>query len=73
VWAPRLSAASATEALRLGVPSDVGSVVAFLLSGDACWLTGQTLAIDGGLTLPAAGEPTGLAPNYFLDTIGDLT
>ncbi|QYJ02568.1 SDR family oxidoreductase [Nocardioides panacisoli] len=36
---------------RLGVPDDIGSVVAFLLSGDAAWLTGQTLVIDGGLTL----------------------
>ncbi|MEO6604895.1 MAG: SDR family oxidoreductase [Aeromicrobium sp.] len=36
---------------RLGVPDDVGSVVAFLLSEDAAWITGQTLTIDGGLML----------------------
>jgi NAD(P)-dependent dehydrogenase (short-subunit alcohol dehydrogenase family) len=36
---------------RLGVPDDVGSVVAFLLSDDAAWVTGQTIVIDGGLTL----------------------
>jgi len=36
---------------RLGVPDDVGSVVAFLLSDDAAWMTGQTLVIDGGLLL----------------------
>jgi NAD(P)-dependent dehydrogenase (short-subunit alcohol dehydrogenase family) len=36
---------------RLGVPEDVGSVVAFLLSRDAAWVTGQVLVIDGGLTL----------------------
>jgi len=36
---------------RLGVPSDIGSVVAFLLSADASWLTGQLLVVDGGLTL----------------------
>ncbi len=36
---------------RLGVPDDVGSVVAFLLSDDAAWLTGQTILIDGGLSL----------------------
>jgi 3-oxoacyl-[acyl-carrier protein] reductase len=36
---------------RLGVPEDVGSVVAFLLSDDAAWMTGQTLVIDGGLLL----------------------
>ena len=36
---------------RLGVPEDIGSVVAFLLSDDAAWLTGQTLVVDGGITL----------------------
>jgi len=36
---------------RLGVPADVGSVVAFLLSDDASWVTGQTILIDGGLGL----------------------
>ena len=36
---------------RLGVPDDIGSVVAFLLSEDAAWVTGQTITIDGGLTL----------------------
>jgi NAD(P)-dependent dehydrogenase (short-subunit alcohol dehydrogenase family) len=36
---------------RLGVPQDVGSVVAFLLSDDAGWMTGQTLVIDGGVLL----------------------
>lgn len=41
---------------RLGEPQDIGSVVAFLLSEDASWLTGQTLVIDGGVTLTAGGE-----------------
>ncbi len=36
---------------RLGLPDDVSGVVAFLLSGDAAWVTGQTVVIDGGLTL----------------------
>lgn len=36
---------------RLGVPEDIGSVVAFLLSDDAGWMTGQTLVIDGGVLL----------------------
>lgn len=36
---------------RLGVPEDIGSVVAFLLSEDAAWLTGQVVVVDGGLTL----------------------
>ncbi len=36
---------------RLGVPEDIAGVVAFLLSQDAAWLTGQTIAADGGLLL----------------------
>ncbi|NMN98358.1 SDR family oxidoreductase [Antrihabitans stalactiti] len=41
---------------RLGVPEDIGGVVAFLLSDDAAWLTGQTVIVDGGVSLSAAGE-----------------
>ena len=33
---------------RLGVPEDVAAPVAFLLSDDASWITGQTLVINGG-------------------------
>ncbi|RVU23143.1 SDR family oxidoreductase [Streptomyces antnestii] len=36
---------------RLGVPEDIGSVVAFLLSEDAAWMTGQLLVVDGGVLL----------------------
>jgi NAD(P)-dependent dehydrogenase (short-subunit alcohol dehydrogenase family) len=36
---------------RLGVPEDIGGAVAFLLSDAASWITGQTLVLDGGVTL----------------------
>jgi len=36
---------------RIGVPADVGSFVAFLLSDDATWITGQCIGVDGGHTL----------------------
>jgi NAD(P)-dependent dehydrogenase (short-subunit alcohol dehydrogenase family) len=36
---------------RLGVPQDVAGAVAFLLSDQASWITGQTLTLDGGVTL----------------------
>lgn len=43
--------AAAYPLKRLGVPEDIASVVAFLLSDDASWVTGQLVVIDGGLTL----------------------
>ena len=36
---------------RLGVPEDVAGTVAFLASADAAWITGQTLVVDGGISL----------------------
>lgn len=36
---------------RLGVPSDIGKAGAFLLSDAASWITGETLVVDGGVTL----------------------
>ena len=33
---------------RLGTPDDLAGVVVFLLSDDARWLTGKTIAVDGG-------------------------
>jgi NAD(P)-dependent dehydrogenase (short-subunit alcohol dehydrogenase family) len=36
---------------RIGQPDDVGSVVAFLASRDARWITGDTIRVDGGSKL----------------------
>jgi len=35
---------------RFGQPSEVASVIRFLCSADASYVTGQTITIDGGLT-----------------------
>ena len=45
------SAAAAYPLARLGEPDDVAAPVAFLLSSDAGWITGQTLLIDGGTSI----------------------
>ena len=39
---------------RIGEPADVGSVVAFLASDRASWITGETLVMDGGQILVTA-------------------
>jgi 2-hydroxycyclohexanecarboxyl-CoA dehydrogenase len=36
---------------RLGRPDDVAGAVAFLVSDDAGFITGQTLSVSGGLTM----------------------
>jgi NAD(P)-dependent dehydrogenase (short-subunit alcohol dehydrogenase family) len=36
---------------RLGVPEDTAKAAAFLLSDAASWITGETLVVDGGVTL----------------------
>jgi NAD(P)-dependent dehydrogenase (short-subunit alcohol dehydrogenase family) len=35
---------------RVGMPPDIATAVAFLVSDDASFITGQTLYVDGGLT-----------------------
>ena len=35
---------------RLGEPRDIAQAALFLISDDAAWITGQAIAVDGGLT-----------------------
>jgi NAD(P)-dependent dehydrogenase (short-subunit alcohol dehydrogenase family) len=36
---------------RLGEPEDIAAAVAFLMSDDASWITGQVISVDGGSTM----------------------
>ena len=40
---------------KLGSPEDIAYAMAFLASDEAGWITGQTLTVDGGQTLPESG------------------
>jgi NAD(P)-dependent dehydrogenase (short-subunit alcohol dehydrogenase family) len=42
---------------RPGTPADVGGAVAALCSDDAAWITGQTIAVDGGASLMSPEVP----------------
>ena len=35
---------------QIGLPSDIASLAAFLLSDDSSWITGQNITIDGGIS-----------------------
>lgn len=43
--------AESVPARRLASPDEIGAVVAFLASGRAGYVTGQTIAVDGGVTI----------------------
>lgn len=47
--AAREALAAETPLARLGTPSDIAGVVAFLVGPDAGWMTRQNLAVDGGI------------------------
>lgn len=49
--------AALTPLGRIGTPRDVGQAVAFLCTGAAEFITGQTLAVDGGLFTRPAWPP----------------
>jgi NAD(P)-dependent dehydrogenase (short-subunit alcohol dehydrogenase family) len=47
-----IPAISAKTALgRLGEPEDIGRVIAFLVSAQAAWITGQDIQVAGGYAL----------------------
>jgi NAD(P)-dependent dehydrogenase (short-subunit alcohol dehydrogenase family) len=53
-----------TPAARVGEPEDVADVVVFLCSDLARFITGQTIVVDGGMTLHGAGVD-GLFDRWF--------
>ena len=40
---------------RFGLPEEIAATIAFLLSEDAAFVTGQTLYVDGGASIGRAG------------------
>ena len=49
--AARAAAQGSIPMNRLGAPEDVAKAAAFLASDDAAYITGQVLAVDGGMAM----------------------
>jgi 3-oxoacyl-[acyl-carrier protein] reductase len=47
----KISAAGQSPFNRIGTPDDIASVVSFLASEDAGWVTGQHIVANGGATI----------------------
>jgi len=43
--------AGVTALCRVGLPDDIGGVVAFLCSEEARWINGQRIEVSGGMSL----------------------
>lgn len=56
---------------RLGTPDDIAKAVAFLVSDDASWITGQLLNVCGGLSVHDGASYEGLARMVFGDSAID--
>jgi hypothetical protein len=57
---------------RVGTPADIASVAVFLASDEARWMTGECLAVSGGLR-QTASHLTAIAATQAQSTVRDST
>lgn len=54
---------------RLGTVDDIASAVAFLVSEESSWITGQCLGVDGGHSLRRGPDISNLVRGFFDDSL----
>jgi NAD(P)-dependent dehydrogenase (short-subunit alcohol dehydrogenase family) len=59
--------ASTTPLRRAGTADDIAAVVAFLLSADAAYMTGEVVSADGGASIVSSVRPSGGAGAWDTD------
>ena len=65
--------ASTTPLRRAGTPADIAGVVAFLMSDDAGYVTGQVVSADGGATVVNTVRPSGGAGAWDTAAVDAVT
>jgi NAD(P)-dependent dehydrogenase (short-subunit alcohol dehydrogenase family) len=63
--APIASVLAKIPKARMGTPQEVADTIAFLLAPESEYITGQTICVDGGLSV--------IAPPFYADTSPPLT
>jgi NAD(P)-dependent dehydrogenase (short-subunit alcohol dehydrogenase family) len=58
--------AAGMPAQRMGEPEEVAEVILFLACARSSYITGQTIVVDGGVSLPQAGTDAALAKLFEL-------
>jgi NAD(P)-dependent dehydrogenase (short-subunit alcohol dehydrogenase family) len=58
--------ANGMPAGRMGEPDEIAEVILFLAGGRSSYITGETIVVDGGVSLPQAGTDAALAKLFEL-------
>lgn len=61
--------ASTTPLRRAGRPEEIASVVSFLLSEDASYMTGEIVSVDGGAAITSTVRPSGGAGAWDYESL----
>jgi NAD(P)-dependent dehydrogenase (short-subunit alcohol dehydrogenase family) len=58
---------------RAGTPDEIASVVAFLLSDEAAYMTGEVVSVDGGSAIVSTVRPSGGAGAWNFESLDERT